>query len=422
MDPLDPNLSPVDALRPDAPLQGKRVLLGVTGGIAAYKSPLLVRRLQDAGAEVDVIATPAALEFVTPLTLATLSGRPVRSEIFDLRSDGGIAHTSYTSEADVAVVAPASADFIGRLAGGLADQLLLTALMASHMPVVLAPSMNVEMWDSPLFQRNLALLRSLPRYQILEPGAGYLACRVEGKGRMPEPDAIVKQVIRALTPQDLAGRRVVVTAGPTRERFDPVRFFSNRSTGLMGYALAEAAAERGADVTLIAGPTSLVAPEGPRLVRVESTADLLRAVLAETEHAHAIVMAAAPADYRPRTYSESKLKKGADGLTLELAPNPDILKTLAAERPHLFRLGFAAETHDFEKNAADKAVRKALDLIFVNDVGDRARGTGFEAPTNGGWLLDGAGVRVREIPVRPKRIVAHELLDELVRRLGAKVG
>ncbi len=400
-----------------APLGGKRVLLGVTGGIAAYKAPLVLRRLQDAGATVEVILTPAATEFVTPLTLATLSGRPVRSEIFELRGDGQIAHTRYTAEADLAVIAPASADFIGRLAGGLADQLLLTALMASHMPVLLCPSMNVEMWDNPLVQRNLSILKGFPRYRTVEPTAGWLACRVEGKGRLPEPSEIVRHAVRALTPQDLAGRRIVVTAGPTRERFDPVRFLSNRSTGKMGYALAEAAWERGADVILISGPTTLDAPEGVQLVRIESAEELLAAVLAATETADALVMAAAPADERPAVLAPQKLKKSASGRSLDLVPNADILATLAAKRQSLFRLGFAAETENFEQNAAEKAQRKALDLIFVNNVGLSAQGTGFEVDTNAGIVLDGAGARVREISLRSKRQVAHALLDEVVPRL-----
>ncbi len=397
------------------PLDGRRILLGVTGGIAAYKSPALLRVLQNLGADVEVIATRAALEFVTPLTLATLSGHPVRSEIFEL-TPAGIAHTEAARGVDLALVAPATADFIGRLAGGLADQLLLTALMASSVPVLLCPSMNVEMWDNPLVQANLARLRELPRYHIVEPDAGWLACRVEGRGRLPEPEVIARYAVRLLSRTDLRGRRVVVTAGPTRERFDPVRFLSNRSTGKMGVALAEAAWERGAEVVLIRGPGSVPAPHGVREVAIESTRDLLAAVLEETREAHALVMAAAPADFRPATLADHKLKK-TDGATLDLVANPDILATLARERPGLFRLGFAAETRDFERNAADKAVRKGLDLIFVNDVGATATRTGFEVDTNGGWLLDGAGARVAEIPVAAKHLVAHSLLDHVSARI-----
>ena len=389
-----------------------RVLVGVTGGIAAYKAAELVRLLVTAGHDVHVQMTPAAREFITPLTLETLSQNPVATGIFALAGGASIQHTEAGRDAALAVVAPATADFLGRLAGGLADNVILATLMASRMPVLLCPSMNVEMWDNPLVQVNLARLEALERYRVVAPDAGWLACRVEGRGRLPEPARIMRHVARALAPQDLMGRRVVVTAGPTREWLDPVRFLSNASSGRMGYAVAEAAWERGADVVLVTGPTALEAPEGVRVRRVESTADLLDAVTDEAATADALIMAAAPADYRPASRSATKLKKSAPLSALPLERTPDILSQVTC--PGVV-VGFAAETHDVIENARTKATGKPVALLFANQVGG---GRAFGTEDNEGVLLDGSGAVIGTLGPAPKRAIGHGILDRVVERLG----
>lgn len=400
-------------------LDNKRILVGITGGIAAYKSAELVRLLVRAGARVHVVMTRAATRFITPLTLETLSQNPVGTDIFELRgSSKEISHTEIGRHTDAAIVAPATADFIGRLAGGLADQLLLCALMASEIPVLLCPAMNVHMWENPLVQRNLELLRTLPRYRIVEPDDGFLACQVVGKGRLPDPPALLSHVVRMVTTQDLAGKRVVVTAGPTREWADPVRFLSNPSTGRMGYAIAEAAWERGASVTLVSGPTQLAPPVGADVVAVGTTAELLSATRSAVAGADVLIMAAAPADYRPETTHRHKQKKDGGDRTLSLLPTDDVLATVVAQNPGLFALGFAAETHDAVSHAAAKVARKGVDLLFVNQVGGPGRDTGFATATNGGTLLDRTGAVMRELPVEDKGAVAHALLNAVVEELS----
>lgn len=398
-------------------LEHKRILLGVTGGIAAYKAAALARLLTKAGADVHCCMTRAATRFISPLTLETLTGNPVPTEIFDLRGDSTITHTEFGRDMDAAIVAPATADFLGRLAGGLADQQLLCALMASRMPVLLCPSMNVEMWDNPLVQRNIDLLRGMARYQFVDPESGWLACRVEGRGRLPDPERILRHLVHMLSPKDLAGRRLVVTAGPTREWLDPVRFLSNPSTGKMGYAIAEAAWERGAEVVLISGPTQLAAPDVAQLVHIETTQDLLDAVRAALPGAHALVMAVAPADFRPATRHRHKQKKGDADTTLLLEHTPDVLATVAQEVGDTLLLGFSAETRDLTINAVAKATKKQLDLVFVNEVGPEAQGTGFGVDTNAGSLLDRSGDRIDAIPKSSKIAVAHRLLNHVARRL-----
>jgi len=389
-----------------------RILLGVTGGIAAYKAAELARLLFKSGADVHVVMTPSATKFITPLTLEALTGNPVRVEMFSLRDDSSIAHTELGRDMDAAVIAPATADFLGRLAGGLADQLLLNVLMASTMPVLICPSMNAHMWDNPLVQNNLSRLDALDRYTILTPDSGWLACRVVGKGRLPDPPDIVRHLERLLSTDDLRGEHVVVTAGPTREWLDPVRFLSNPSTGRMGYAVAEAAWTRGARVTLVSGPTALEAPLGVDRIEVGSTEDMQRAVQTALPTATMLVMAAAPADFRPPVTHAQKQKKGESDQTLVLTRTPDILASVKDTRPPGCRvLGFAAETENLLANAADKARRKGVDLLFVNRVG--GADTGFGTATNAGTLLDGAGATVRELPMATKREIADQLLDAL---------
>jgi phosphopantothenoylcysteine decarboxylase/phosphopantothenate--cysteine ligase len=396
---------------------GKKILVGVTGGIAAYKAPLLVRLLIKAGADVHVCLTPAAAKFITPLTFETLTGNPAPTDIWTLRSDNSIAHTEYGRDMDAAIIAPATADFLGRLAGGLADQLLLTTLMASRMPVLLCPSMNVQMLGNPLVQRNLELLQGLDRYTIMEPEAGWLACRVEGAGRLPDPERIVAWAAKLCEPKTLTGKHLVITAGPTREWLDPVRFLSNPSTGKMGYALAQAAWERGARVTLITGPTTEPRPEGAAIISVDTTQDLLEAVQRSVEGADALIMAVAPADYSPTERYEHKVKKEDGPRTLALTRTPDVLATVADQIKDVLLVGFSAETRDYTLNAVQKATKKKLDLIFVNDVGPEAKGTGFGTETNAGTLLDRAGTVIDEIPLLSKPGVAHRILSHLVGRM-----
>ena len=403
----------MDAVSPV--FQGKRVLVGVTGGIAAYKGAELVRLLVNAGADVHVVMTQAATKFITPLTLETLSGHPVGTEIFTLGAGSSIEHTELGRGIDAAVVAPATADFLGRLAGGLADELLLNVLMASHMPVLLCPAMNVEMWVNPLVQRNVGILKGIVRYRWLEPDEGALACRVVGRGRLPDPPRIVRHLARLLSPQDFAGRRVVVTAGPTREWMDPVRFLSNPSTGRMGYAVAEAAWERGAQVTLVAGPTELPDPEGVDVVHVDTTTELQSAVGRAMAGADVLVMAAAPADWRPSVVHTRKLKKGDVAREIALERTPDVLAQLPRDGAVI--VGFAAETGDLATEGREKAIRKRVDLLFANHVFKDGGDTGFASATNAGVILDGLGEIVDEVPLLPKPLVAHRLLGHVQKRL-----
>ena len=396
---------------------GRRILVGVTGGIAAYKSAELVRLLQKAGADVHVCMTEAATKFITPLTLETLSGNPVRQAIWDLQGDSRIAHTEWGRDMDAVVIAPATADFIARLATGLADQLLLNVLLASEMPVLLCPSMNELMWKNPLVQQNVERLKQIERFSLVQPEDGWLACGVIGQGRLAPPERIVDALAKRLTPTDLQGRRVLVTAGPTREYFDPVRFLSNPSTGRMGYALAHAAWERGADVTLISGPSSLPAPPQVRTVPIGTTLELLSAAERELRTTDLLLMAAAPADFRPATNHEHKQKKGDGSPELGLIPNPDILGTIARVEHSAFVVGFAAETQQLTQNAAQKVRRKQLDLIFINHVGGAAASTGFSTGTNAGAIMDSDGILVRKVELGPKITVAHALLDEATRRM-----
>lgn len=398
-------------------LYGKRILLGVTGGIAAYKSAELVRALVKSDAEVHVCMTNAATKFITPLTLETLSKNRVRTQIFASGEDSTIEHTEFGRHMDGAVIAPASADFLGRLANGLADQLLLCALMASEMPALLCPSMNHFMWSNPLVQRNVSILSEINRYHWLPPDSGELACNVEGTGRLPDTTRIAAALTKMLSPQDLAGRKLVITAGPTREWLDPVRFLSNPSTGKMGYALAKAAWERGADVQLITGPSALEPPSGVAVNHVNTTQELLAAVRQTLTGADALLMAAAPADYRPEDTQPHKIKKNGTSRTLELLRTPDILKSIGAQSNGTLLLGFAAETQNHRTAAAKKAQNKSLDLIFANDVGSESLNTGFGKDTNGGTLLDGNGQVLEEIGVQSKDEVAHLILNHLVERM-----
>jgi phosphopantothenoylcysteine decarboxylase/phosphopantothenate--cysteine ligase len=398
------------------PLAGRRLIVGVSGSIAAYKSVYLVRRLVEAGAEVHVALTRAAARFVTPLTFATVSGRPVLADLFDAVPG---AHVTLAEAADAAVVAPATAHLIARYAHGLADDALTTLLLAVRGPVVLAPAMESGMWQHAATRANVRTLEARG-VRFVGPARGPLASGLAGPGRMAEPEEI-RAALEALFAQappaaeaprrDLAGERVLVTAGPTREPIDPVRFLSNPSTGRMGFAVAEAAAARGADVTLVTGPVDLVTPPGCRRVDVVTAAQMREAVLAALPSATVLVMAAAVSDFRPARTQAQKVKKEAAGTVLALARTDDILADVAARAPEgLLRVGFAAETRDLTANARAKRRAKDLDLIVANDVS--APDAGFGAETNRVTLI-GRDDRAESLPLLSKRAVADAVLDRV---------
>jgi phosphopantothenoylcysteine decarboxylase/phosphopantothenate--cysteine ligase len=401
---------------------GPRVVLGVSGGIAAYKACELVRLLTESGHDVTVVPTAAALRFVGAPTWAALSGKPVSAEVWDGVHE--VPHVRIGQSADLVVVAPATADLVARAAHGLADDLLTNTLLTARCPVVLAPAMHTEMWEHPATRTNVATLRERG-VLVLEPAEGRLTGADSGKGRLPEAaeifDVCLDVLARGLAAQDLAGRQVVVSAGGTREYLDPVRFLGNRSSGRQGYALARAAASRGAEVTLVAANTTLPEPAGVKVVRVETTEQLRAEVLAAAASADAVVMAAAPADFRPVSVSDSKIKKSDDGSapSVELQQNPDILHELSTQRSRAGQLvvGFAAETGDATGSVLDlaraKLARKGCDLLVVNDV---SGGAVFGSADNEVVILAADGGS-RDVPRGSKTQVAHAIWDEVVVRL-----
>ena len=398
-----------------------RITLGVTGGIAAYKSAELVRRLQDEGHTIQVVMTRAAQEFVTPLTFAALSGQRVIVDLFSTSARGennlesAIDHIAVAQSTDLLLVAPATADILAKFARGIADDFLSTLYLASTAPVVAAPAMNVNMWQHEATQENLATLRARG-VRIVEPNEGYLACGMTGPGRLASQVEILKAVEEVLRGrQDLDGEGVLVTAGPTREDIDPVRFLSNRSSGKMGYAVARAAARRGAKVVLVTGPTALETPGGVERVDVRSAEDMLRAVEARFPECTLALFAAAVADYRAVEPSESKIKRTQDALTLRLEPNPDILATVAREKGDRLVVGFAAETDNVAENARKKLAQKNADVMVANDV--TAEGAGFDVDTNMVTLLSCDG-RDLALPRLTKAEVAERILDEVLRLRG----
>ncbi len=393
-------------------LEGRTVVVGLTGGIACYKACEVVRLLAQAAARVPVIMTAGAREFVTPLTLQTLAGHPVSTDTFSLTQESEIGHIRLADSAEAIVIAPATANVLAKLAGGIADDLLTTVLLATRAPVVVAPAMNVHMWQHPATQENVARLRARG-VRMVGPASGSLACGYEGEGRLADPADIVEEVLRVLTSQDLAGERVLVSAGPTQEPLDPIRFLSNRSSGKMGHAVARVAARRGAEVTLVTGPTALPPPPGVRVLRIETASEMARALTAEFPRASVLVMSAAVADYRPRRALSRKLKKSMHGLTLELERNADILTGLARRKGRRIVVGFAAETHDVVAEARRKLREKHLDLIVANDV--TAPGAAVGGDTNVVHLLDAAGLD-EPLPQLPKEEVASRILDWVVTR------
>ncbi len=400
-------------------LRDREIILGVTGGIAAYKSVLLCRDLIQGGANVHVVMTENATQFVTPLTFQTISGNPVTHELFELFSGSEIGHVTLADRAHAMVVAPATANLLGKVANGIADDFLSTMIMATRVPVLFAPAMNVVMWESPAVQRNVRLLGEAG-YHFVGPVPGELACGVTGKGKMASPEEIADALEIVLSPKDLAGERVLVTAGPTLEPIDPVRFVSNHSSGKMGYALARAAVRRGAEVTLITGPTSLAPPLQARVVRVTTAREMHAAVLREAGGATVILKAAAVCDWRPVETAPQKIKKRAASLPpLALEPNPDILRDLGERKPPgQLLIGFAAETADLEANARAKLAEKRLDAVVANDV--TAPGAGFLVDTNAVRIFTADGAEVG-VPLTSKERVADRVLGVVVKlRTGSQ--
>lgn len=392
-------------------LKGRHILLGITGGIAAYKGAELVRGLRRAGAEVRVVMTRAAAEFITPMTLQALSGNPVRQWLFDPEHEAAMGHIELARWAELVLVAPASADFIARLATGMADDLLATLCLATTAPIVLAPAMNREMWLAAATQCNITTLQSRG-VALLGPAEGDQACGETGPGRMLEPVELVDACVRHFADGLLAGVRVTITAGPTREALDPVRFLSNHSSGKMGFAIAEAAAELGAKVRLVAGPVVLATPTGVERIDVENASQMLDAVLVDP--GELFIGCAAVADYRPVAAAPEKVKKQAEHLSMELVRNPDILATVAALPKAPFTVGFAAETEQLESHAREKLKAKGLDMIAANWVGERAKGGGFNSEDNALQLIwDDGGLTLASAP---KTILARQLMAVIAQR------
>ncbi len=394
-----------------------RITLGVTGGVAAYKAAELVRRLQQDSFTVQVVMTRGAREFITPLTFAALSGQKVITDLFaesggEANLESAIEHIAVAQRTDLLLVAPATADILAKFARGIADDFLTTLYLASTAPVVVAPAMNVNMWNHAATQENVEMLRARG-VKVVDPDEGYLACGMTGAGRLAGQAAIVAAVHEALhAVRDLAGEKVLVTAGPTRENVDPVRYLTNRSSGKMGYAVAEAAAQRGAHVILVSGPTSLEAPAGVERVAVESAEEMHRAVLDKVAGCSIAIFAAAVADYRPAVTNAQKIKRSSESTTIALEATPDILASVARNKDERFIVGFAAETDHVAENARKKLAAKNADLMVANDV--TAEGAGFDHDTNVVTLFARDG-RDLALPRMTKSEVAQRILDEVVR-------
>lgn len=395
-------------------LAGKKILLGISGGIAAYKCAELTRRLIERGAEVRVVMTPAAKEFITPLTMQAVSGHPVADSLLDPAAEASMGHIELAKWADLVLLAPASADLIARLRAGMGNDLLTTLCLATSAPIAVAPAMNQQMYRQPATQENLAVLASRG-HTIWGPASGEQACGDVGPGRMLEPMALVAEMENAFQPQDLAGVRIAITAGPTREALDPVRYLTNHSSGKMGFAIAQAAAQRGASVTLISGPVNLTTPPGVIRIDVDSAADMHQAATEQAKAHDIFIGCAAVADFRPAEMASQKMKKqpGKDELVLKLVKNPDIIASVAAlteQRP--FTVGFAAETQDVARYAQDKLQRKNLDLICANDVAQQ--GQGFNSDTNALHLYWKNGDKA--LPLTDKASLGRQLITEIINR------
>ena len=396
-------------------LVGKQVVLGVTGCIGAYKAAELVRMLTRDGVVVHAVMTRSACKFITPLTLQTLTANPVATELFELYAEREIGHISLAQRADVVLIAPATANCIGKIANGIADDLLTSVAMATRAPIVIAPAMNDGMWGNPAVQENITRLRARGSY-IVGPGTGELACGTTGPGRLADLEDIVDALHTRLRPDDFAGQRVLVSAGPTREAIDPVRYLTNASSGLTGYSMARAFQQRGARVTLVSGPVALTPPPGVECIGVTTAAEMAAAVCGRFAEQDIVVMTAAVADYRPVAPATHKVKKQAADLELSLERTTDILAELGRRKQQQLLVGFAAETDDLLANARDKLVRKHLDLVVANDVS--TPGLGFAATRNRVVCLTGDGVD-EQLPEMDKQELAHCLLDRIFRLRGA---
>ena len=392
----------------------KTILLGVTGGIAAYKAVEVVSRLVKLGATVNVIMTRNATMLVQPLTFRYISRNPVAVDTFDEPESWEPQNISLADTADLFVIAPATANIIGKLAHGIADDMLSTTALAVQCPVLIAPAMNCQMYDNPILQENISILQKRG-FEFIEPEYGLLACGYEGKGRLADPEKIVERIQQILNvPRDLEGRTVLVTAGPTREALDPVRFISNRSSGKMGYAIAEAASRRGADVTLISGPTTLTPPENVKLVNVESAIQMRDEVISCASQSQIIIMSAAVSDYRPKDFSTQKIKRGENIITIVLEENPDILAELGRDkRDGQILVGFSMETENLIENSRKKLEKKNADFIVANDVSKE--GAGFGTDTNMVTLISSSG-QIKELPLMSKYDVANAILDEITNK------
>jgi phosphopantothenoylcysteine decarboxylase/phosphopantothenate--cysteine ligase len=393
-------------------LAGSKIVLGITGGIAAYKAAGLTRLLVKQGAAVKVIMTAHAREFITPLTLQTLSGHPVYSDMFAPWQEDGMAHISLADYADILVIAPATANSIGKIAGGLADDLLTTTVMATKAPVLLCPAMNANMLAQASVQENMEKLAARGFY-LLAPAYGELACKAAGTGRLPEIEDIVEEIETILTAKDLTGEKILVTAGPTREPLDPVRFITNYSSGKMGYALAIAAKRRGAEVTLVSGPSALPLPRGMKYIGVSTAVEMRDAVLENYQQATVVIKAAAVADYRPAVRAENKIKKRDDTLLLKLEKNPDIIAELGKNKGNRLLIGFAMESENLVENAASKMAKKNMDYIVANLV--TRKGAGFQGDTNIVTIM-GRDRVIEELPLLDKMQVADRVLDKIIGR------
>jgi phosphopantothenoylcysteine decarboxylase / phosphopantothenate---cysteine ligase len=398
-------------MRENTVLNNKTIILGITGGIAAYKAADLASQLTQSGAKVEVIMTEAAMKFITPLTLRAITNRPVVTSMFELASEWSIEHVSLAETADVVVVAPATADIIAKLTAGIADEMILSTILATRAPVIIAPAMDVNMFESTITQDNINKLRNRG-YVIVEPGFGRLASGKIGSGRLAENLKIIGIIKKVLGKNgDMAGKRIVITAGGTQEPIDPVRIITNRSSGKMGYALAEAARDRGAEVSLITAATSITDPSGIEIIHVSTAIEMEAAVLSAVKKTDALIMAAAVADYMPQVIAKGKIKKTGDKLTLELVRTPDILSEV---KGNFVKVGFAAESEDVFRNAESKLKRKQLDFIVANDITDTS--SGFGVDTNKVIIID-KNKKVDNLPLMTKREVADKILDKLVERL-----
>ena len=392
-------------------LKDKTVVIGVSGGIAVYKTLDVVSRLRKLGVNVNVIMTKSATEFVTPLSFQSLSQNYVVCDMFEDPKTWDVEHISLAKRADVFLIAPATANVIGKIANGIADDMLTTTVMATKAKVLIAPAMNTNMYENPILQRNINTLKELG-YNFVEPESGRLACGDTGKGKLASPETIVDEVVKLLSKgQDLKGKSIIVTAGPTVESIDPMRYITNRSTGKMGYSIAKEAIERGADVTLITGPTNLTPPQNlKKLVKIESAKDMYEAVLENLDENDVVIKSAAVADYKPKNYSNRKIKKSDDDLVIELDRNKDIAQEIGKIKNNKILVGFAAETNDLIENASLKIKKKNLDFIVANDL--TKEGAGFGVDTNIVKIIDKEG-NITEYPKMKKEEVANIILDKI---------